>query len=164
MNEKTPIRFPARMKEVICVFSSDADGRPSAFNPAPRHDRPNFMFPGEHIEGAWPAYLNTDDAFERKGSIYRLQDGTSCATPIAAAVAAGVLEFAWQEREYKIRKAKLLNHVSGMSDIIRKRMVDNYKVGDNSYHYVKPWKFISTNLSKAEIPIYISDTMDNVYG
>ncbi|KFY06829.1 hypothetical protein V492_07706 [Pseudogymnoascus sp. VKM F-4246] len=163
MNENTPIRFPARMKEVICIFSSDAYGRPSKFNPAPRFDRPNFMFPGEHIEGAWPAYLNTNDAFEKKGSTYRYRDGTSCATPIAAAVAAGVLEFAWQKREYKIRKAKLLNHFSGMSDIFMKRMVDGYKVGDNSYHYVKAWKFISTDQSNVEIPVYISDTMDNVY-
>jgi hypothetical protein len=110
------------------------------------------MFPGEHIKGAWPAYLNTDDAFEHKGSTYRYQDGTSCATPIAAAVPAGVLEFARQERVYKIRKAKLLNHFSGMSDIFLKRMVDGYKVGDNSYHYVKAWKLISTSLSKVEIP------------
>jgi hypothetical protein len=77
-------------------------------------------------------------------------------------VAAGVLEFAWQEREYKIRKAKMLKHYRGMSDVFMRRMVDDHKVGDNSRHYVKPWKLISNGRPKDEIPILLSDTMDSV--
>jgi hypothetical protein len=162
-NEDMPIRFPARMREVICVFSSDAYGAHSAFNPAPKYDRPNFMFPGEKIEGAWPAGKAINGTtFERNGATYRDVDGTSCATPIAAAVAAGVLEFAWQKREYEIRKVKLLKHLHGMSALFLKRMVDDYKIGDNSSHYVKPWKLISIHRQKEEIPIHISDIMDNV--
>lgn len=81
-NEIIPIRFPARMKEVICIFSSDAYGRPSEFNPPTRYDRANFTFPGEKIEGAWPSYIPAKDTFERKGVTYKLQDGTSCSTPM----------------------------------------------------------------------------------
>lgn len=161
-NEIIPIRFPARMKEVICVFSSDAYGRPSVFNPPTRSDRANFTFPGEKIEGAWPSHVPAEGIFEREGTTYKLQDGTSCATPIAAAVAAGILEFAWQEREHKIRRVKLLKHYSGMTDVLLKRMVDQHRSGDNVYHYVKPWKLISISRMKEEIPIYISDTLDHV--
>jgi subtilisin family serine protease len=162
-NENTPIRFPARMTEVICVFSSDAYGTPSKFNPFPRRDRPNFMFPGENIKGAWPAGIQADGTFIRKGATYKCEDGTSCATPIAAAVAAGILEFAGQEREHKIRQVKLLKRFGGMSAIFLKRMVDGYAIGENSFLYVKPWKLISTQRFKEEIPILISDTMDNVF-
>jgi hypothetical protein len=164
-NEPTPIRFPARMREgVFCIFSSNSYGRPSDFNPPSKFNRPNFIFPGERIEGAWPANLADSDAFQRGDASYKLQDGTSCATPIAAAVAAGVLEFAWQEREPVVRRAKSLEHHSGMTELFLKRMVDDYKVGDNGYHYVKPWKLISIRRRKDEIPLLMSDTMDHIDG
>jgi subtilisin family serine protease len=161
-NEVTPIRFPARMKDVFCIFASNAYGRPSDFNPPPRYDRENFTFPGEKIEGAWPSSLADEKAFERRSRWYKYQDGTSCATPIAAAIAAGVLEFAWQEREHQIRRVKLLSHFSGMSDVFLNRMVDRHRAGDGRYLYVKPWKMISTSARKEEIPVLISDTLDHV--
>jgi hypothetical protein len=161
-NEIIPIRFPARMKEVIGVFSSDAYGRPSEFNPPTRSDRANFTFPGENIEGAWPSHILAEGVFQRGGATYKLQDGTSCATPIAVTVAAGILEFAWQERQHQIRRVKLLKHYSGMADVLLKRMVDQHNSGESMYHYVKPWKLISTTRVKEEIPIYISDTLDQV--
>jgi hypothetical protein len=150
------------MKEVICVFSSNAHGASSEFNPFPKHDRPNFMFPGECIKGAWPADVQADGTFVHKGATYKCEDGTSCAAPLAAAVAAGVLEFAWQEREPSIRKAKLLKHSNGMSAVFMDRMVDEYKVGGNSHHYVKPWRLISTQRGKDEIPVLISYTLENL--
>jgi hypothetical protein len=97
-NEVKPIRFPARMEDVICVFSSNPFGKPSEYNPPPKYHRPNLMFPGEMIKGAWPSSLANKDTFELRGSAYKFQSGTSCSTPIAAATAASVLEFAWQER------------------------------------------------------------------
>jgi len=161
-NDVIPIRFPARMKEVICIFSSNSYGQPSKFNPPARYNRPNFTFPGEQIRGAWPSKIPGQGTFRINGAQYKEQDGTSCATPIAAAVAAGTLEFAWQERAHKIRRVKLLKDYSGISDILSKRMVDHYKIEGNQYHYVKPWMLISTNRIKEEIPIHISDVLDNV--
>lgn len=163
-NESKPVRFPARMKEVMCIFSSNTFGRPSDFNPEPKHDRPNLTFPGEKIQGAWPSALADDDCFELRGATYRKQSGTSCSTPIAAAVAAGVLEFAWQERAPAVHRVNLLKHYTGMSEIFVRRMVGNYKVGDNSYHYVKPWRLISTSRRKDDIPVLISDVLDNIDG
>lgn len=121
------------------------------------------MFPGEKIKGAWPAKLSDNETiYSRIGkTTYKLQSGTSCATPIAAAVAAGVLEFAWQPRESPVRRVKRLKHHSGMSQVFLRHMIDNFKVGDNSYHYVKPWKLISTYRKKEDIPILISDDLDH---
>jgi hypothetical protein len=161
-NESKPVRFPARMKEVMCIFSSNSFGRPSDFNPGSKYDRPNLMFPGEKVKGAWPSSLADDDSFEPRGATYKHQSGTSCSTPIAAAVAAGILEFAWQERVPAVRRVKLLKHYSGMTQIFMRRMVDDYKVGDNSYHYVKPWKLISRSCQKDEIPVLISDVLDYI--
>lgn len=62
--------------------------------------------------------------------------GTSYATPIAAAIAANILDFARQElgkeegesfKVYKIIRA-----------LFRHRLVDNS--GKSVYHYIKPWK------------------------
>jgi hypothetical protein len=161
-NESKPVRFPARMKEVMCIFSSNSFGRPSDFNPGSKYDRPNLIFPGEKVKGAWPSSLADDDSFELRGATYKHQSGTSCSTPIAAAVAAGILEFAWQARVPAVRRVKLLKHYSGMTQIFLKRMVDDYKVGDNSYNYVKPWKLISTSSQKDEIPVLISDVLDHI--
>ncbi|PVH72788.1 subtilisin-like protein [Cadophora sp. DSE1049] len=163
-NETRPIRFPASMKEVICIFSSNSYGRPSDFNPDPKYDRPNLTFPGEQIEGAWPSNFSNEKTFEKKGATYKLQSGTSCSTPIAAAVAAGVLEFAWQERIPAVRRLNQLKHCTGMMQIFIRRMVDDYKVGDNSYYYVKPWKLISTSRRKNYISMRISDALDHIDG
>ncbi len=163
-NESIPVRFPARMKDVICVFSSNSNGLSSSFNPPSRYDRENFMFPGENIEGAWPSNIPAEKTVTRKGAVYKAQDGTSCATPIAAAVAAGILEFVWQEREHTIRRSELLKEYSGMREVLLKRMVDNPGSGNNMYHYVKPWKLISVFRKKEEIPIIISDVLDNIDG
>lgn len=162
INEVIPIRFPARMREVICVFSSDSHGRPSDFNPPPRYNLANFTFPGEKIEGAWPRTVSTEGCFERQGALYKYQDGTSCATPIAAAVAAGILEFAWQEREHEIRRVKMLKHYIGMTDLFLHRMVGQHKLEEKAYHYVKPWMLITNKRRKDEIPFAISDTLDQV--
>jgi hypothetical protein len=151
------------MREVISVFASDGHGNPSRFNPPARIDRPNFMFPGERVEGAWPSDIPAEGTFKRGESVYKYQDGTSCATPIAAAVAAGTLEFAWQKRAYKISRLSWLKHYSGMSDIFLKRMVDQ-PVVYNMYHYVKPWKLISIYQEKDEIPIHIADTLRHIHG
>ncbi|CZR51368.1 uncharacterized protein PAC_01243 [Phialocephala subalpina] len=157
VHERNPIRFPAQMKEVFCIFSADMNSIASAFNPIPRYDRDNFMFPGENIEGAWPLDLAgvSPEAETRKGRTYRRLSGTSCATPIAAAVAAGVLEFAWQGRETKIRRVEMLKHFDGMKDVFLE-MLDRYKPGDGCYHYVKPWKVITTQLPKVDIPVLLS--------
>jgi subtilisin family serine protease len=163
VHERKPIRFPAQMKEVFCIFSADTNSIESAFNPKPRYDRDNFMFPGENIEGAWPLALAgvSPETETREGRTYRRLSGTSCATPIAAAVAAGVLEFAWQGRETKIRRVEMLKHFDGMKDVFLE-MLDKYKPGDGCYHYVKPWKLITARRPKSEIPVLLSYIIEQI--
>jgi hypothetical protein len=122
------------------------------------------MFPGEKIEGAWPSDIGAEGTFKRQDAVYKHQDGTSCATPIAAAVAASILEYAWQERAHKIRRVGSLKHYSGMSAIFFRHMVDQARLGHSIYHYVKPWMLISRYGKKDEIPIHISNTMEHIHG
>lgn len=49
-----------------------------------------------------------------------------------------------------------------MTEIFLKLLVDDYKIGDNSYRYVKPWKLISCHARKEEIPIRISHVLDSI--
>jgi len=161
IHEQNSVRFPARMREVFGIFSADRDGNSSSFNPTARYSRENFMFPGEDIEGAWPAHLEDPKSYQHEGRVYKRQTGTSCATPIAAAVAAGVLEFAWQPRNTKISGVEMLKYYEGMRDVFLK-MLDKHKPGDGCYHYVKPWKLISTTKLKASIPFILSDIIQRI--
>jgi hypothetical protein len=161
-NEAMPIRFPARMNEVIAIFSSNAFGFPSRFNPEPNPIRPNFKFPGEQIKGAWPCSIPHKDVLEKNGAKYLLQDGTSCATPIAAAVAAEILEFVWQEREPDIPRKGKLKHYSGMSNLFLKSMTDEPSLAYKQCRLVKPWVLISQSRGKVETAYNIKYLTDNM--
>ncbi|KAM7202539.1 Peptidase S8/S53 domain containing protein [Rhypophila sp. PSN 637] len=89
-NPRFPISFPASMRQVICVHSSDGNGNPSTLNPPATPDC-NFTILGEHVAAAWPRRLYT----ERTDNL-RVASGTSIATPIAAGFAALILEYAAQ--------------------------------------------------------------------
>ncbi|KAL9017858.1 MAG: hypothetical protein Q9185_004806 [Variospora sp. 1 TL-2023] len=88
---KDDVAFPARDSPVICVHSTNKQGKPSDFTPNPLPFTPKFAVIGENVEAAWPGCENGHS-----------QSGTSTATPILAAVMALVLEFVDQ----KPRKAQ----------------------------------------------------------
>lgn len=101
------------MRQVICIKSTDGFGNPSEFNPKPpRHDR-NFCIIGEGIEAAWPVQLG--DGHVKAAS------GTSVATPIAAGIAALVLQYARQygNKEWMIEDHKRLNHCDEMRKVFQ---------------------------------------------
>ncbi|KAF2492480.1 hypothetical protein BU16DRAFT_594086 [Lophium mytilinum] len=90
--------FPARADEVIAIDSANYHGEPSPFN-TPEDDRKQrFTALGEDVESAFPPALqgldDDSDGFLRVG--FKRSTGSSCATPIAAATAALILEFAKQ--------------------------------------------------------------------
>lgn len=87
-----PTSFPASMREVICVNSCDADGRPSNFNP-PAILGDNFMILGEHLEAAWPRALTEEGSTKFMKSL----SGTSQSVPVAAGLAAHILEYSKQK-------------------------------------------------------------------
>jgi hypothetical protein len=79
-----PITFPARLKNIVfCVGAADGKGNPSAFNP-PFIGEEKYSALGEAVLGAVP------------GNQYRRKDGTSTATPIAAGIAAVLIDFTRQ--------------------------------------------------------------------
>jgi subtilisin family serine protease len=81
-NTGPPIAYPARRKDVICVFSTDYQGNPSGFNPQRDENRYSFSTLGENVESAW---VTAD------GSYRKTLSGTSVATPIAAGIAAVII-------------------------------------------------------------------------
>ncbi|KEY75222.1 hypothetical protein S7711_07137 [Stachybotrys chartarum IBT 7711] len=91
VNPRSPISFPANMRQVICVHSSDGSGNPSPRNPPATSDC-DLSILGEGVAAAWPQELYT----ERQDKL-RVASGTSVAAPIAAGLAALIIEYAAQE-------------------------------------------------------------------
>ncbi|KAM0201902.1 hypothetical protein ACHAPA_005436 [Fusarium lateritium] len=119
--------WPARHSGVICVHSTAADGNPSSFNPiAVPGD--NFAIIGEAVEGAWPR-----DLCEEQNNIGFLmhKSGTSFATPIAAGIAAFLLQYA--RSNLSKRDAARLKQFEGMTAALRR-----ISVVKHGYNYIAP--------------------------
>ncbi|KAK5992077.1 Subtilisin BL [Cladobotryum mycophilum] len=80
--------YPARDQNVICIHSTDTNGNRSPFSPtAVAHDI-NLATVGEAVESAWPVHLCDDNS-----TFSKYKSGTSFATPIAAGIAAFLLQY-----------------------------------------------------------------------
>ena len=85
--------FPANIVgHVIKISSTDGWGSKSRWNPNTSRNDDSFSVLGEAVRSAWPAHLNQG----AKRHMEQRKSGTSIATPIAAGIAALVLEFATQ--------------------------------------------------------------------
>ncbi|KAF4968625.1 hypothetical protein FSARC_4000 [Fusarium sarcochroum] len=141
--------WPARHSGVICVHSTTADGNPSPFNPvAIRGD--NFAVVGEAVQGAWPQHLCDTQVNQ---SCLAHKSGTSFATPIAAGIAAFLLQYA-RSKLGKTQAARL-RRFEGMATVLRRISVEK-----QGYNYIAPRlhpdnffgkseEFIQTNLHEA---------------
>jgi subtilisin family serine protease len=85
-NRPDGVSWPASDVNVICVHSADGHGNPSTFTPAAQ-DSKRIMVLGECVKSAWPEHLQSANG-------HKLMSGTSCAAPIAAGIAALVLDYA----------------------------------------------------------------------
>ncbi|KAF3317975.1 hypothetical protein TWF173_009795 [Orbilia oligospora] len=89
------VSFPARMcGQVISIRSASGQSVRSNASPIASDGDDNFMTLGEGIEAAWPSDLND-------GNPTRYVSGTSFATPVAAGIAALILEFSVQQGKVK---------------------------------------------------------------
>ncbi|KAL5346365.1 hypothetical protein ACLOAV_008635 [Pseudogymnoascus australis] len=141
VNPRFPISFPANMRQVICMHSTDGYGNPSPRNPSAIPDC-NLGILGEAVAAAWPRQLDiareasmtaagdTPGAAARpRGSRTmqkdhsRVASGTSVAAPIAAGIAALILEYASQASAQKhdsvVQRWGELRHCDEMRKLFR---------------------------------------------
>jgi hypothetical protein len=114
------IAYPARMRDVFCMFSTDGHLNVSRFNPPPSPAAENFAILGEGVSA-------------RTGRF----SGTSVSAAIAAGVAAVLLDFVRQGGASTIIHPRALDRVQtkdGMTALFR---LMSRKA--NGYHCIAPW-------------------------
>lgn len=132
--------WPARDPSLVIGVHSCREGgrKTSDFTPPHVPHSHNFMVVGENVVTHWPL---------AKGGGFRLDDGTSFATPVATAIAALLLAFVWQGMCKKEREAAKtfinldeLHQIDGM----RKVLSHISNEGENEkFSYIHPalfWK------------------------
>lgn len=114
---RNPIAFPARSPGVFSIHSHDGHGNPSLFTPKPQQDSHNFQVVGQDIQIMGFGGLGTHTV-----------RGTSCSTPIAAGIAAFVLDFAraygnqWKRKKARMGAAGLKdNDLATIKDLLIER-------------------------------------------
>ncbi|KAF4636697.1 hypothetical protein G7Y89_g1387 [Cudoniella acicularis] len=98
----------------------------------------NFTALGEAVPGAWP------------GNTEKLQWGTSTATPIAAAIAANIIEFSRQKPPLKnlsLKVQKLLHSFEGVSQIFRSMVQENEGPGN----FVVSWNLFDRENGQEDV-------------
>ncbi|KAK5653676.1 hypothetical protein OQA88_8706 [Cercophora sp. LCS_1] len=123
------IAFPGRHKGVICVHSTDGMGNPSETNPTAQK--------GKSLATLG---LSVESSVKKKGGKGRDKvfiSGTSYATPIAAGIAANVLEFASRQLHNRLSPGERENLFAywGMS-----RLFEKMSEPRSGYDYIVPWK------------------------
>jgi subtilisin family serine protease len=149
---RNPILFPASLRQVICISSTDAFNKPSKFNPPATPDR-TLSILGEAVTAAWPIARGEGET--------SVQSGSSIATPIAVGVAALVLEYVKQpaKKAETVTDHKRLNH----SDQMRKVIYSMTNVNDG-FHCITPAKLFDEKTDQRHVRICstISGILDSL--
>ena len=134
-NRTDGVAWPARAAEVICVHAADGDGIPKHTPGAA--DGQRVMVLGICVGSSWPERVHTRKSEQAAGlhvrKDFKYMSGTSCAAPIAAGIAAIVLDYA--QHLLKQDDWKRLRRVDGMTKIFE-IMKDPRTEG---YWFVRPW-------------------------
>ena len=115
--------YPANKSGVICVNASDGNGGSIRhLSPAAVPGEDNFVTLGIHVELRW-----------KRETVFK--SGTSFATPIAAALAANILEFARYEVHMKYAEKCWLYSFKGMRAVLRR-----FSAEVEGYRFLCPWR------------------------
>jgi hypothetical protein len=145
-NRPDGMAWPARDNNVICVHSGDGLGNPSIFTPDPQ-DGMRIMVLGECVNSAWPAGLNCKDG-------HRLMSGTSCAAPIAAAIAALILDYS---RGFLTTQQWLrLRRVDSMRRLFHRMAGSGSR---NGYWWIKHWAWFDPDKDEGWIKVEIKSAL-----
>jgi subtilisin family serine protease len=147
--------LPARMHEVICVNSAVGWGAPSRFNPPAKTNQDNFSVLGEGVLSAWPTTLSD------KGHVIRR--GTSIATPIAAGIAALLLELTSQRPcEIPEPQIKTMKEFDGMRKLFILMSSRDREIPAGGYNFVQPWDLVKKSKGVRLVNGEITYTMQTV--
>ncbi|KAH7176810.1 peptidase S8/S53 domain-containing protein [Dactylonectria macrodidyma] len=137
-NRPEEVAWPARDMHVICVHSAEGFGTPSTFTPGPQ-DNQKIMVLGECVKSAWPQRLTSPEN-------HKLMSGTSCAAPIAAGIAAILLDYArgfLEDGEWK-----RFRRVDSMRRMFEKMRSPGSPSG---YWWIRHWKLFDERQSEGWI-------------
>lgn len=150
-------RWPSTRDNVLAVYAAGGKGEEYTDNPPPRSNHYNFATLGVMM----PVWSTPD----KEGTSQEICcTGTSYATPVAAAIAASILEFMWHtetsylrqyDRDPEHRRLALQNRVniaksaivraSGMSKVFKMMAVSK-----GSYDYVQPTNLLTSEFIRPE--------------
>ncbi|KAI9660900.1 MAG: hypothetical protein M1821_009227 [Bathelium mastoideum] len=134
------IMWPARMDRVIRIHATDGNGNGTRFTPNAMANDNNFAVLGSGVNGSWPESL---------GCSTMRMNGTSCAAPIAAGIAAILLEYVRKvkplhgEFDGYEKEFDRLRERQGMSSILHK-MVKKDTIARGPYNYIEPWELLNS--------------------
>ncbi|KAL6399874.1 hypothetical protein AUP68_17283 [Ilyonectria robusta] len=147
-NRPDGVAWPARDMNVICVHSAEGYGTPSTFTPSPR-DNQKIMVLGECVRSAWPQHLKSPGD-------HKHMSGTSCAAPIAAGIAAILLDYS--KGFLEVDKWNKLHRVDFMRRMFEKMKDPGLQAG---YWWVQHWKLFDDKRSEAWIQDEIRSVLYN---
>jgi hypothetical protein len=142
-----PRAYPARKNGILCIHASDGVGNDGGISPTPQRNCYNFTTLGISIPSQW-----------KKKKVFI--SGTSYATPIAAALAADVLEFARHKCNLEEYQQERLCQYYGVRRILG-LMLEEGAEKRGGYDYVMPfhlWTAGQTDDKVAEKIIEITNT------
>ena len=138
------VGFPARHGNVIGIYSNKSHSVQSEFCKLGKEQRFNFSAIGEGVDGSWPQGMANGDDTGTPGR--KKQSGTSCSTPIAAGIAAMILEFASLAGRVQVDRAAKLKKKEVMEWVLFDCMTDKHMSG--TYNLLQPWKLLGLSDGK----------------